>query len=60
MGTGPKIDIQINETEERAQKQTHAPIGNKSSTKEARIYNGEKTGSSASGIGKVGHSHVNQ
>ena len=30
------------------------------STKEARISNGEKTVSSASGIGKVGQLHVNQ
>ena len=30
------------------------------STKEARIYSGEKTVSSASSIGKVGQSHVNQ
>ena len=27
--------------------------------KEARIYNGKKTVSSASGFGKVGQSHVN-
>ncbi len=29
-------------------------------TKEARIYNGEKTVSSASGVWKVGQPHVNQ
>ena len=29
-------------------------------TKEARIYNGEKTVSSASGVGKAGQLHVNQ
>ena len=34
--------------------------GQYSSTKEARIYNGEKTVSSASGAGKAGQSHVNQ
>ena len=31
-----------------------------SSTKEARIYNGEKTVSVASGVGKAGQLHVNQ
>ena len=31
-----------------------------SSTKEARIYSGKKTVSSASGVGKVGQPHVNQ
>ena len=30
------------------------------SPKEARIYNGEKTVSSASGVGQVGQPHVNQ
>ena len=30
------------------------------STKEARIYNGEKTVSSAGDVGKVGQLHVNQ
>ena len=30
------------------------------STKEAKIYNGEKTVSSASGVGKAGQPHVNQ
>ena len=31
-----------------------------SSIKEGRIYNGNKTVSSASGVGKVGQPHVNQ
>ena len=31
-----------------------------SPTKEARIYNGEKTVSSASGVQKAGQPHVNQ
>ena len=34
--------------------------GNYSSTKEARIHDGEKTKSSAGGVGKVGQMHVNQ
>ena len=32
----------------------------KSSTKEAQKYNGKKTVSSASGVGKAGQLHVNQ
>ena len=33
---------------------------NQSTTKEARIYNGEKTVSSTSGAGKTGQPHVKQ
>ena len=33
---------------------------NKSMTKEARIYNGEKTVSSISGAGKTGHLRVKE
>ena len=33
---------------------------NLSLTKEARIYNGEKTASSISGAGKTGHLHVKE
>jgi len=33
-------------------------MGKKSLTKEARIYNGEKTASSGSGVGKAGQLHV--
>ena len=40
-------------------KPTHLSV-NWSSTKEARIYNEEKTDPSASGIGKTGQLHVNQ
>ena len=35
-------------------------IFEKPTTKAARIYNGEKTVSLASGVGKVGQLHVNQ
>ena len=35
-------------------------MDNLSLTKEARIYNGEKTVSLASGIGNTGQLHVNQ
>ena len=57
-GLGSKTDLWISGTKERAQlanPHTHSP----SSTKE-RIYNGEKTVSSASGVGKVGQPHGNQ
>ena len=33
-------------------------MGNESTTKEARLYDGEKTVSSRSGAGKTGHLHV--
>ena len=36
------------------------PVVNYSSTMETRIYNGEKTVSSASGVGKTGQLYVNQ
>ena len=41
--TGTKTEIQINRTKEIAQRYIHAPMGTLSLTKEARIYNGEKT-----------------
>ena len=41
-------------------KPTRTPTVNESSTKEARIYNGEKTVSSASGVGKAGWLRVHQ
>ena len=43
---------QWNKTE--VQKQTHAPLGTLSLTKEARIYNGAKTDSSISDAWKTG------
>ena len=39
---------------------THASVGTFSLTKEARIYNGEKTISSRSGAGKSGQLHVTE
>ena len=39
---------------------THAPMVTLSLTKEARIYNGEKTASSRSGAGKTGQLHVKE
>ena len=53
-----KTDTQINGIEERPQKKTHTLMVNKSTTKEARIYNGEKTVSSISGAGNTGQLHV--
>ena len=53
-GTGTKTEIQINGTKQKAQRKTYAPIDTLSLTKEARIYNGEKTISLTSGAGKTG------
>ena len=55
--TGTKTDIQISGTEQKAQNSTHTPTANSSMTKEARIYNGEKTACSISGAGKTGQPH---
>ena len=52
--------LQINRIGQKAQKQTHTPMGNQSTTKEAGIYNGEKTISSISGAGKTGQTHVKE
>ena len=49
-----------NGTRQKAQKQTHAPMGTLFLTKEARIYNGAKTASSINGTGKTGQLHVKQ
>ena len=38
----------------------HTPMVNSSVTKEARIYNGGKTVSSISGVGKTGQLHVKE
>ena len=53
-GTGTKTEIQINGTKQKAQRQIHAPMDTLSLTKEARIYNGEKTICLASGAGRTG------
>ena len=39
---------------------TYALMGNHSTTEEARIYNGAKTGSSINGAGKTGQLHVKE
>ena len=44
--------------QDRKPRDTHAPMGTLSLTKEARIYNGEKTFSSISGARKTGQLHA--
>ena len=58
--TGRKTEIQANGTRQKAQKETHAPMGTLFLTKEARIYNGAKTDSSINGAGKTGQLHVKE
>ena len=41
--TGTKTEIQINGTKQKVQRKIHTPMDTLSLTKEARIYNGEKT-----------------
>ena len=55
-GTGTKTEIQISGTKQKA----HAPMDTLSSTKEARIYNGEKTISLTNGAGKAGQPLVKE
>ena len=57
-GTGMKTEIQTTGTRQKAQRQTHAPIGILFLTKEARIYNGAKTALSINNAGKTGQLHV--
>ena len=59
-GTGTKTEIQVNGTKQKAQRQIHAPMDTLSLTKEARIYNGEKTISLTSGAGKTGQPLVKE
>ena len=59
-GTGTKTEIQINGTKQKAQRQIHAPMDTLSLTKEARIYNGEKTIFLTSGAGKTGQPLVKE
>ena len=50
-GTGTETEIQINGTEQKAQRQIHEPMDTLSLTKEARICNGKKTTPLTSGAG---------
>ena len=59
-GTGTKTDIQINGTEQKAQRQIHKPMDTLSLTKETKIYNGKKTISLTSGAGKTGQPLVKE
>ena len=59
-GTGTKTEIYINRTKQKAQRYIHAPMDTLSLTKEARIYNGEKTISLTSGVGKTGQLPVKE
>ena len=59
-GTGTETEIQINGTKQKAQGQIHAPMGTLFLTKEARIYNEEKTISLTSGAGKTGQPLVKE
>ena len=52
--TGTKTEIQISGTKQKAQRLIHTLMDTLSLTKEARIYNGEKTISLTSGAGKTG------
>ena len=58
-GTGTKTETQINGTKQKAQI-NHAPMDTLSLTKEARIYNREKTVSLTSGAGKTGQPLVKE
>ena len=46
--------------QDRKLRGTHAPIGTLFLTKQARIYNGEKTASFISGAGKIGQLHIKE
>ena len=52
--TGTKTEIQINGTKQKAQRLIHTLMDTLSLTKEARIYNGEKTISLTSSAGNTG------
>ena len=58
--TGTKTEIQTNGTRQKAQRETHTPMGTLFLTKEARIYNGPKKASSISSAGKTGELHVKE
>ena len=59
-GTATETEIQINGTEQKAQRQIHVPMDTLSSAKEARIYNGRKTTPLTSGAGKTGQPLVKE
>ena len=59
-GTGTKADVSLDGTRGQAQRLTHPSVVTQSLTKQARIYNGEKTASSISGAGRTGQLHVKE
>ena len=59
-GTGTKMEIQMNGTKWKAQRWIHTPKDTLYLTKEAKIYNGEKTISLTSGAGKTGQPPVKE
>ena len=52
--TGTKTEIQVNGTKQKAQRYSHTPMDTLSLTKEARIYNEERSIFLTSGAGKTG------
>ena len=52
--TGTKTEVYFNGKRQKAQRKTHTHVGTLSLTKEARIYNGNKTTLSMSGAGRTG------
>ena len=59
-GTGTKTEIWIDETKQKIQRYIYAPMDTLSLIKEAKMYNGEKTISLASGAGKTGQPPVKE
>ena len=57
---GTKTEIEVNRTKQKAQRKIHTPMDTLPLTKEARIYNGEKTISLTSGAGKTGQPFVKE
>ena len=59
-GTGTKTKMYRNGTRQKAQKYTQESMGTLFLTKEARIYNREKTDSSINDAGETGQLHVKE
>ena len=59
-GTGTKTEIQTNGTRQKAQRETHTPMGTLFLTKEAKIYNAAKIASLISDAGKTGQLHAKE
>ena len=59
-GTAKEEEIQIKKTKQKAKRQTHSPMDTLYLTKEASLYNGEKTTSLRRGAGKNGQPLVKE